>query len=74
VFLQNRSTAEHIFCSQSDAEEKWEYKRQYISYLQIVRKHVDSVGREVLYSIIIEFEVLMKLVRLTKMCSASDLF
>jgi hypothetical protein len=33
-----------------------------------LKKAYDSVGREVLYNILIEFWVPMKLVRLTKMC------
>jgi hypothetical protein len=34
----------------------------------VVSKAYDSVGREVLYNIFIEFGILMKLVRLIKMC------
>jgi hypothetical protein len=36
--------------------------------VQDVKKAYDSVRREVLYNIIIEFGVPMKLVRLIKMC------
>jgi multidrug transporter EmrE-like cation transporter len=41
--------------------------RQYISYSDF-KEAYDSVRREVLYNILIEFGVLMKLVRLIRMC------
>jgi hypothetical protein len=41
--------------------------RQYISYFNF-KKAYDSVRREVLYNILIEFGVPMKVARLTKMC------
>ena len=48
--------------------EKWEYyeavHQQFIDF----RKAYDSVRREVLFNILIEFGILMKLVRLIKMC------
>jgi hypothetical protein len=42
--------------------------KQYVSYSQTSRKPFDSAGREVLYSILIEFGVPTRLVRLIKMC------
>jgi hypothetical protein len=44
---------------------KWETVRQLFIYF---KKAYDSVRREVLYNILIEFGVTMKLVRLIKMC------
>jgi hypothetical protein len=60
---RNRSTTDQIFCIHQTLEKKWEYNETVgfkIAY--------DSVRREVLYNIFIEFGVLMKLVRLIKMC------
>jgi hypothetical protein len=42
--------------------------RQCISLFINLEKAYDSVSRKILYSILIEFEALMKLVRLIKMC------
>jgi hypothetical protein len=38
------------------------------SAINRLQESLDSVRREVLYNILIEFEILMKLVRLIKMC------
>jgi hypothetical protein len=58
-FRRNRSTTDQIFCIRQIVEKKW-----YVSF----RKAYDSVRREVLYNILIEFGVPMKLVRLIKLC------
>jgi len=63
-FLCNRSTADHIFCVRQILEKKWEYNHLFIDF----KKAYDSVRMEVLYNILIEFGILMKLVRLIKMC------
>jgi hypothetical protein len=42
--------------------------REYISYSYTSKKAHDTVRKEVLYNILLECEVTMKLVRLTKMC------
>jgi len=42
--------------------------KQSISYLKTSRKPLIQLGREVLYNILIEFGIPMKLVRLIKMC------
>jgi hypothetical protein len=46
-------------------EKKWKYVHQLLADF---KKAYDSVRRKVLYSILIEFGVFMKLVRLSKMC------
>ena len=67
-FRHSRSTTDHIFCIRQILEKKWEYneavRRLFIGF----KKAYDSVRGEVLYSILIECGILMKLVRLIKMC------
>jgi hypothetical protein len=47
---------------------KWEYNETVHQLFVHTMKAYDSVTREVLYNILIEFGVPMKLVRLIKMC------
>jgi len=67
-FRRSRSTTDHIFCIRQILEKKWEYNeaahQQFIDF----KKACDSVRREVLYNLLIEFGMAMKLVRLIKMC------
>ena len=67
-FLCNRSTIDHIFCIRQILEEKWEYNEAVHHLCIDFKKPYDSVRREVLYNILIEFGVHMKLVWLIKMC------
>jgi hypothetical protein len=67
-FLHNRSTTNHIFCVCQILEKKWEYNAAVHQLFIDVKNAYDSVRREVLYNILIEFSVHMKLVRLMKMC------
>jgi hypothetical protein len=48
---------------------KWEYNETAHQLFTNFKKAYDSVWREVVYNILIEFSVPMKLVRLIKMCS-----
>jgi hypothetical protein len=67
-FRRNRSTADQISCIRHILEIKWE-QNEAVHYLVIdLNKGYDSVRREVLYNILIEFGVPMKMVRLMKMC------
>jgi len=67
-FQRNRSTTDHIFCIHQILENKWEYNEA-LHLLSIdFKKAYDSFGREVLYNILFEFCIPMKLVRLIKMC------
>jgi hypothetical protein len=69
-FRHNTSTMEQIFLDSSNTGAKWEYNET-VSHLFIDIKKVydcDSVGKEVLYNMLIEFGISMKHVRLNKMC------
>ncbi|KAJ4432049.1 hypothetical protein ANN_20663 [Periplaneta americana] len=59
---QNSKTVKQIL------EKKWEYKRTVHQIFTDFKKAYDSVKREVLYNILIEFGIPMKLIRLIKMC------
>jgi purine nucleoside phosphorylase len=65
---RNRSTTDQIFCIHQTLEKKWEYNETVHQQFIDFKKAYDSVRREVLYNILIEFGVPMKLVRLIKMC------
>jgi hypothetical protein len=68
AFRRNRSTTDQIFCIRRILEKKWEYNETVHLLFIDFKKAYDSVRREVLYNILIEFGVPMKLVRLIKMC------
>ncbi|KAJ4430139.1 hypothetical protein ANN_22349 [Periplaneta americana] len=67
-FRRNRSTIDQIFCIRQVMEKKWEYKGTVHQLFIDFKKAYDSVKREVLYDILIEFGIPKKLVRLIKMC------
>ena len=67
-FCCNRSTTVHIFCIRQIFEKKWEYNEAVHQHFIDFKKAYNSVRREVLYNILIEFGVPQKLVRLIKMC------
>ena len=66
-FRRNRSTIDHIFCTRQILEKKWEYSEEVHQFFIDFKKAYDSVRREVLYKILIEFGIPRKLVRLVKM-------
>jgi len=66
-FRRNRSTFDHIFCIRQILEKKWEYNEEVHHLLIDFKKGYDSVRREALYKILIEFDIPRKLVRLIKM-------
>ena len=67
-FRRNRSTTDHIFCIRQILEKKWEYNEAVHQLFIGFKKAYDSVRREVLYNILIEFGIPKKLIRLIKMC------
>ena len=66
-FRRNRSTIDHIFCIRQIIEKKWEYNEEVHQLFLDFKKAYDSVRREVLYKILIEFGIPKKLVRLIRM-------
>jgi hypothetical protein len=64
--LFNRSTTEQIVCICQILEKKWEYSETVHQLFVDFKIACDSVRREALYNILIEFGVPMKLVRLLK--------
>ena len=69
-FRRNRSTADHIFCIRQIFEKNCEYNKAVHQVFIDFKKTYDSVRREVLYNILIEFHIPIKVVRLIKMCLA----
>jgi hypothetical protein len=65
-FRHNKSTIDHIFSIRQILEKKWEYNKAVHQLFIDFKKGYDSVRREVLYNILIEFGIPMKLVRLIK--------
>jgi hypothetical protein len=67
-FRCNRSTTDQIFYIRQILEKKWEYNGMVHQLFIDFKKAYNSVRREVLYSILIEFGVPRKLVGLIQMC------
>ena len=65
-FQRNRSTTDHIFCIHQILKKIWEYNEAVHQLYIDFKKAYDSVRREVLYNILIKFDIPMKLVRLIK--------
>jgi hypothetical protein len=67
-FRRNKLTTVKIFYIRHILEKKWEYNETVHQLFVDFKKAYDSVRREVLYNMITEFGVHMKLVRMIKMC------
>ena len=63
-----KSITDYIFCICQILEKKQEYKFVVHHIFIVFKKAYDSVRREVLYKILFEFGIPMKLVMLIKMC------
>ena len=68
--FRHKSTNDLIFCICQILEKKWEYNEAVHQLFIDFRNAYDSVRREVLYNILTEIGIPMKLVRLIKMCLA----
>ena len=66
-FRRNRLTIDHIFCIRQILEKKLEYIEEVHQLFIDFKKAYDSVRRDVLYKILIEYGIPWKLVRLVKM-------
>jgi hypothetical protein len=67
-FRRNRSTMDQIFYIRQILEKKWDHNGTAHQLFTDFKKAYDSVKREVLYNILLEFGIPTKLVRLIKMC------
>jgi hypothetical protein len=67
-FHCNKSTTDQIFCIRQILEKKWEYNKTIHQLFIDFKKGSVSVGRQVLYNILIEFGVPMNIMRLFKIC------
>jgi hypothetical protein len=64
----NRSTMDQIFYIRQILEKKWEYNGTEHQLFIDFKKAYDSINRQVLYNILLEFGIPVKVVRLIKMC------
>jgi hypothetical protein len=60
-------TTDQIFCIHQILNQNWEYNERIHQLFTNLKNAYDSVRREVLYNILVEFGVSMKLIRLIKM-------
>ena len=67
-FQCNRSSTDYIFCIHQILQKKWEYNETVEQLFVDFKKAYNSARMEILYKILIEFGIPMKLVRLIKMC------
>jgi hypothetical protein len=67
-FQHNKSTTDQIFYIWQILEKKWKYNGTVYQLFTDFKKAYDSVKREVLYNILIEFGTPRKLAGLIKMC------
>ena len=65
AFRRNRSTILHSL----NIEKKWEYNEAVRQLFVDFKKNYDKVRKEILYNILIEFSIPMKVVRLIKIMS-----
>ena len=67
-FRRNSSATDPINCIRQICEKKWEYNEEMHQLFIYFKQGYDSIRKVVLYDILIEFCIPMKLVRLIKLC------
>jgi hypothetical protein len=67
-FHHNRSSVDHTFYICQIVEKKWEYNGTVRQLFIDFKKAYDSVKREVVYNILLEYDIPKNLVRLIKIC------
>jgi hypothetical protein len=67
-FRRNKPTTVHMFCILQIIDKKCEYNEPAHQLFTYLKKAYDSVTREVLYNILTEFGIPMRLARLITMC------
>jgi hypothetical protein len=67
-FRCNRSTTDQIFCIHQVLKMKWEYNETAHQLFVDFKKSYDSVRRQIMYNILIEFGLRIQQVRVIKMC------
>jgi len=67
-FRRSKSTTDQYKLHSSNSSEKWEYSEAVHQLFLDFKNACDSVRREVLYNILMEFGIPMLLVRLIKVC------
>jgi hypothetical protein len=65
-FRRNRSTTDQIFYTRQILEKKWEYNGTVHQLFIDFKKAYDSIKREVLYNILLEFGTPKGIVKLQK--------
>jgi len=71
-FRRNRSTTDHIFCIHQILEKKWEHNEAVHQLFIDFKKAYDSVRREALNNILIEFGIPKKLVKVKQPITGLD--
>jgi len=64
--FRHKSATDYVYRTRQILEKKWEYNETVHQPFIDFRKAYDSVRREVLFNILIEFDIPMKVVRLKK--------
>jgi hypothetical protein len=67
-FQRKISTTDHVFCVPQVPDKRLEYSAAVYELLAVFKKACNSFTRELLRNILSEFAILMKMLRLIKIC------